>query len=224
MERVFCLALGYVFGLFQTGYLYGRAHGIDIRSQGSGNSGTTNALRVMGKKAGLIVFAGDFFKTLIPCLLVRFFVGDGELYTHLLVLYTGFGVTLGHNFPFYLKFKGGKGIAAMAGLLAASDMRIALICLAVFIVTVVVTRYVSLGSLFVAALFFILTVYFTISGSYGTAGGVDMSEMALMNTGQIRIECCVAAGVISCMAFWRHRANIGRLIHGTENKLGAKKA
>lgn len=224
MERVFCLALGYVFGLFQTGYLYGRAHGIDIRSQGSGNSGTTNALRVMGKKAGLIVFAGDFFKTLIPCLLVRFFVGDGELYTHLLVLYTGFGVTLGHNFPFYLKFKGGKGIAAMAGLLAASDMRIALICLAVFIVTVAVTRYVSLGSLFVAALFFILTVYFTISGSYGTAGGVDMSEMASMNTGQIRIECCVAAGVISCMAFWRHRANIGRLIHGTENKLGAKKA
>lgn len=224
MERVFCLALGYVFGLFQTGYLYGRAHGIDIRSQGSGNSGTTNALRVMGKKAGLIVFVGDFFKTLMPCLLVRFFVGDGELYTHLLVLYTGFGVTLGHNFPFYLKFKGGKGIAAMAGLLAASDMRIALICLAVFIVTVAVTRYVSLGSLFVAALFFILTVYFTISGSYGTAGGVDMSEMASMNTGQIRIECCVAAGVISCMAFWRHRANIGRLIHGTENKLGAKKA
>ena len=224
MERVFCLALGYVFGLFQTGYLYGRAHGIDIRSQGSGNSGTTNALRVMGKKAGLIVFAGDFFKTLIPCLLVRFFVGDVELYTHLLVLYTGFGVTLGHNFPFYLKFKGGKGIAAMAGLLAASDMRIALICLAVFIVTVAVTRYVSLGSLFVAALFFILTVYFTISGSYGTAGGVDMSGMTSMNTGQIRIECCVAAGVISCMAFWRHRANIGRLIHGTENKLGAKKA
>ena len=224
MERVFCLALGYVFGLFQTGYLYGRAHGIDIRSQGSGNSGTTNALRVMGKKAGLTVFAGDFFKTLIPCLLVRFFVGDGELYTHLLVLYTGFGVTLGHNFPFYLKFKGGKGIAAMAGLLAASDMRIALICLAVFIVTVAVTRYVSLGSLFVAALFFILTVYFTISGSYGTAGGVDMSGMTSMNTGQIRIECCVAAGVISCMAFWRHRANIGRLIHGTENKLGAKKA
>ena len=224
MERVFCLALGYVFGLFQTGYLYGRAHGIDIRSQGSGNSGTTNALRVMGKKAGLIVFAGDFFKTLIPCLLVRFFVGDGELYTHLLVLYTGFGVTLGHNFPFYLKFKGGKGIAAMAGLLAASDMWIALICLAVFIVTVAVTRYVSLGSLFVAALFFILTVYFTISGSYGTAGGVDMSGMTPMNTGQIRIECCVAAGVISCMAFWRHRANIGRLIHGTENKLGAKKA
>ncbi len=218
MERVFCLALGYVFGLFQTGYIYGRAHGIDIRTQGSGNSGTTNALRVMGKKAGLIVFAGDFFKTLIPCLLVRFFVGDGGLYTHLLVLYTGFGVTLGHNFPCYLKFKGGKGIAAMAGLLAASDMRIALVCLAVFVVTVAITRYVSLGSLLVAACFFILTVSFTMIGSYGTTG------IPSMNTGRIQVECCVAAGVISAMAFWRHRANIGRLIHGTENKLGAKKA
>ena len=224
MERVFCLALGYVFGLFQTGYLYGRAHGIDIRSKGSGNSGTTNALRVMGKKAGLIVFAGDFLKTLIPCLLVRFFVGDGGLYTHLLVLYTGFGVTLGHNFPFYLKFKGGKGIAAMAGLLAASDIRIALVCLAVFVIAVAATRYVSLGSLLVATLFFLLTVYFTMSGSYGAAEGMDASGMTSMNTGRIQAECCAAAGVIAVMAFWRHRANIGRLIHGTENKLGAKKA
>ena len=223
MLRVFCLVFGYVFGLFQTGYLYGRMNHIDIRNYGSGNSGTTNALRVLGKKAGLIVFIGDFFKMVLACLLVRIFL-KGDPNTDLYVLYTGLGVVMGHNFPFYLGFKGGKGIAAMAGLLAASDMRIALICLAVFIVTVVVTRYVSLGSLFVAALFFILTVYFTISGSYGTAGGVDMSGMTSMNTGQIRIECCVAAGVISCMAFWRHRANIGRLIHGTENKLGAKKA
>ena len=66
MERLVCLAVGYLFGIFQTGYIYGRVHGIDIRKYGSGNSGSTNALRVMGKKAGLTVFAGDFLKTVIP--------------------------------------------------------------------------------------------------------------------------------------------------------------
>lgn len=224
MERAVCLVIGYVFGLFQTGYLYGKLHGIDIRSQGSGNSGTTNALRVMGKKAGLIVFAGDFLKTVIPCFLVRAFLGDGALYTHVLVLYTGFGVTLGHNFPFYLKFKGGKGIAAMAGILVASDWRITLVCLVVFVACVAITRYVSLGSLLVATIFFAMTAYFAMTGSYGTAVAMDISGMASFSTAQVQWECCAVAAVISLMAFWRHRANIGRLIHGTENKLGAKKA
>ena len=71
MGRVICLVMGYVFGLFQTGYLYGKMNHIDIRNYGSGNSGTTNALRVMGKKAGLIVFAGDFLKTVFACLAAR---------------------------------------------------------------------------------------------------------------------------------------------------------
>ena len=71
MGRVLCLVIGYVFGLFQTGYLYGKMNHIDIRNYGSGNSGTTNALRVLGKKAGLIVFAGDFLKTVFACLTAR---------------------------------------------------------------------------------------------------------------------------------------------------------
>ena len=71
MERIICLAAGYLCGLFQTGYIYGKLHGIDIRSYGSGNSGSTNALRVMGKKAGLTVFVGDFLKTVIPCFITR---------------------------------------------------------------------------------------------------------------------------------------------------------
>ena len=126
MERGICLILGYVCGLLQTGYIYGKIHGIDIRQYGSGNSGTTNALRVLGKKAGLIVFIGDAFKALIPCLLVRAFcLGRPELTgeAYLLVLYLGFGVILGHNFPFYMNFKGGKGIAATAGGLASLDWR-----------------------------------------------------------------------------------------------------
>jgi len=71
MERIICLAIGYVFGLLQTGYIYGKMHNIDIRQHGSGNAGTTNALRVLGKKAGLIVFLGDAFKTIFACLAAR---------------------------------------------------------------------------------------------------------------------------------------------------------
>ena len=67
MERIICLVMGYVFGLFQTGYIYGKVKGIDIRQHGSGNSGSTNALRVMGVRAGALVFLGDFLKTVIPC-------------------------------------------------------------------------------------------------------------------------------------------------------------
>ena len=76
MERLVCLAVGYLFGIFQTGYIYGRVHGIDIRKYGSGNSGSTNALRVRGKIAGLTVFLGDFLKTVIPCMAVRFVFKD----------------------------------------------------------------------------------------------------------------------------------------------------
>ncbi len=223
MERGICLVIGYLFGLIQTGYFYGKTQGVDIRQHGSGNSGATNTLRVLGKKAGLIVFFGDFLKALIPCVLVRLFLGDGALYSRVLLFYTGFGVTLGHNYPFYLGFKGGKGIAVMAGILVASDLRITLVCAAVFIGCVAITRFVSLGSLLVATIFWVMTAWFTLTGSYGTALWHDVSGMTSMNTSTLKIECIFVAFVITAMAFWRHRANIGRLLRGTENKLGAKK-
>ena len=110
MERLICLAIGYVCGLFQTGYLVGRMSHVDIRKKGSGNAGTTNALRVLGWKAGLMTFAGDVIKCVAAFLIVRFmYQGNDSL--PLLALYAGAGVTLGHNFPFYMNFKGGKGIA-----------------------------------------------------------------------------------------------------------------
>ena len=102
MERIICLAAGYLFGLLQTGYIYGRLNKIDIRNYGSGNSGTTNALRVLGKKAGAVVFFGDFLKAFIPCILVRILVRDRPEIACLLVLYTGLGVILGHNYPLSL--------------------------------------------------------------------------------------------------------------------------
>ena len=210
MERIICLAVGYVFGLFQTGYWYSRMHDVDIRSKGSGNSGTTNVLRVMGVKAGILVFLGDFFKTVIPCVIVRVIWKDEPGLQHLLVLYTALGVILGHNFPFYMGFKGGKGIAATAGLLAAMDLRVAVVCLLAFVLIVAVTRYVSLGSLVVVTIFLAGMIWFSYRGEYGLTPGS-------------RLEFCAVSAVVTGMAFWRHRSNIGRLLHGTENKLGSKK-
>ena len=209
MGRVLCLVMGYVFGLFQTGYLYGKMNHIDIRNYGSGNSGTTNALRVLGKKAGLIVFAGDFLKTVFACLAARI-IFKASPDTDLYVLYAGLGVVLGHNFPCYLHFKGGKGIASMAGILVSMDWRVTLVCASLFLGAVILTRYVSLGSILVVTAFFIQMVFFGLRGDYAVAEGD-------------RMEFFAVAGVLMVMAIWRHRANIRRLLKGTENKLWGNK-
>lgn len=209
MERILCLAAGYACGLIQTGYFYSKSHNVDIRKQGSGNSGSTNILRVMGVKAGLIVFAGDFLKTFLPCVLTRYLFQDRPEIACLMLLYTALGVILGHNYPFYLKFKGGKGIAATAGLLVALDLRVTAVCLLVFVVIVAVTRFVSLGSLVVVTIFLALVVFFGQSGDFG------------LGTAYLP-EFYGVAAVITAMAFWRHRSNIVRLIQGKENKIGKK--
>ena len=103
MERLICLAVGYVCGLFQTGYLVGKMNHIDIRKEGSGNSGTTNALRVLGWKAGIFTFLGDVLKCVAAYFIVRFMYRGSDCLP-LLVMYAGAGVTLGHNFPFYMNF------------------------------------------------------------------------------------------------------------------------
>lgn len=210
MERIICLIIGYLCGLLQSGFLYGKLHHVDIRKEGSGNSGSTNVLRVMGVKAGATVFFGDFLKTLIPCLVVRYVFGGQPQIRNLLVLYTALGVILGHNYPFYMGFKGGKGIAATAGLIVAMDLRVTLVCLILFVVIVAVTRYVSLGSLVVATVFLLGMIFFGQRGDYGL-GREYLTEFYLV------------AACITGLAFWRHRANLVRLIHGNENKLGSKK-
>lgn len=210
MERIICLIIGYLCGLLQSGFLYGKLHHVDIRKEGSGNSGSTNVLRVMGVKAGATVFFGDFLKTLIPCLVVRYVFGGQPQIKNLLVLYTALGAILGHNYPFFMGFKGGKGIAATAGLIVAMDLRVTLVCLILFIVIVAVTRYVSLGSLVVVTVFLVGMIFFGRRGDYGL-GSEYLTEFYL-------VSACVTG-----LAFWRHRANIVRLIHGNENKLGRKK-
>ena len=206
MERLICLAIGYLFGLFQTSYIYGRMHGIDIRKHGSGNAGTTNMLRTLGTKAGAITLLGDALKCILAVLLVRTIFADqyGDILP-LLSFYTAAGVILGHNFPFYLNFRGGKGIAATAGLILSLNMYMSLLGLATFVAAFLLTHYVSLGSLCVYTGFMIELLVF------GQCGVFGMSQAHLN-------EMYVIGAVLTVMAFWMHRENIKRLLHHEERK------
>lgn len=207
MERIICLAIGYVFGLFQTAFFYGKAHGIDIRQHGSGNSGTTNALRVLGTKAGLIVFAGDCLKCMAAVWIARLVFGPThpeEVY--LLSLYAGAGAILGHNYPFYMGFKGGKGIAATAGLILSFHPYFIVMGVIMFFGAFGITHYVSLGSLLVYAGFMIEMVVCGQLGIFGEVPSVQLYEMYGI------------AAFLTALAYWKHRENIVRLVQGKERK------
>lgn len=209
MERIICLAIGYVCGLLQTGYLVGKMNHVDIRKEGSGNAGSTNALRVMGWKAGAMTFAGDVLKCLAAVLVVRYLYRDTQ-YVPLLAMYAGMGATLGHNFPFYLKFKGGKGIAVLAGLVLSTGLVMVPIPLTAFLIAVLLTRYVSLGSLLASSMFFLEVLF------YGQLGGFGMAF-------RYRLELYVLVFLLMALAWARHKENIKRLLAGTENPFRSKK-
>ncbi len=207
MERLICLVMGYVFGLFQTAFIYGKAHGIDIREHGSGNSGTTNALRVLGKKAGLIVFLGDLLKCALAVWVAKLIFGESHPdMVYLLSLYAAAGAILGHNFPFYMGFKGGKGIAATAGLIIALHPYLIPVGVFLFFSVFFITHYVSLGS---------LLIYIGFVTEMIILGQLGVFAPALQN---ILIEMYVVAFALAAMAFWRHRENIKRLLRGEERK------
>lgn len=212
MERLICIVIGYACGLLQTSYIYGRINHIDIREHGSGNAGTTNALRTLGFKAGAITFLGDCLKCVLAVVIVKLLYGQVHSDSiALLSLYAGAGAVLGHNFPFYLGFKGGKGIAATAGLLLATNWVMLLIAAAVFIVTVAITKYVSLGSLLLMVTFLVEVLV------YGQRGGFALATPELY-------EMYVIVFLLTVLAFYKHKENIKRLLNGTENKLSFGKS
>lgn len=212
MERIICLGIGYLFGIFQTAYIYGKMNGIDIREYGSGNAGTTNALRVLGKKAGVIVLLGDVAKTVLAVVVVRLlFAGSHGDMLPLLGMYAAAGAILGHNFPVQLGFKGGKGIACTAGLILTLGPVVTVLESATFLLTVFLTRYVSLGSILVVIELVIDLVVLGQMGYYG------MSQAHLT-------EFYLVCTALSVMAIYRHRANIKRLWNGTESKIFQKKS
>ncbi len=206
MERVICLIIGYAFGLFQTAFIYGKLHGIDIREHGSGNAGTTNTLRVLGTKAGLIVLAGDIIKCILAIVISGLIFGvshPDEIY--LLKLYAAAGAILGHNFPFYLHFRGGKGIAATAGLILSFHIAFLPMGVIIFFGTFFLTHYVSLGSLLVYAG---LMIEMVVAGQAGLFG----ASQAVLN------EMYIVTALLTILAYYKHRGNIGRLLKGTERK------
>ena len=200
--KIICLFIGYAFGCIQTAYITGRvARDIDIREHGSGNAGMTNVLRTIGRRAGIIVFFCDVLKAVLAFVIASLiFNGGGSFFAESLPLqpglYAGLGVVLGHNFPFFLRFKGGKGIAATLGVMLALDWRAAVIVYVVAAILIAITKYISLGSITMVLLFPALLLVF---GHH--------------------IETLVIMLILAAMAIFLHRGNVQRLLAGTERKL-----
>ncbi|MCR4907923.1 MAG: glycerol-3-phosphate 1-O-acyltransferase PlsY [Lachnospiraceae bacterium] len=215
--RIICLVTGYAFGLIQTSYFIGKAKGIDIRDYGSGNAGTTNTMRTLGKKAGIITLAVDMLKAIAAIFISwLLFHNTYPEIMPLLKVYAGAGVVLGHDFPFYLNFRGGKGIAATAGMIIGMwNLEIFIFEAFVFFPVFFITHYVSLGSLLLYVGFVVISIIL---------GQLHVGEFAVMSRSAL-CEMYIVLLVLTALAFYRHRDNIKRLLNGTERKtyLGKKK-
>ena len=215
-QKIVCIIIGYCFGLIQTGFIIGKINHIDIREYGSGNSGTTNTMRTLGKKYGFITFFGDALKAVFAMMLTYFLFRNGVCKDHMFIiaLYTGIGAILGHNFPFYMNFKGGKGIAASAGLifaLAFFDWKFLALGFFTFFIALALTKYVSFSSLCLMTGFFVEMI---IWGQLGMVHNLNPNE---------KIEAYILVGIMTALSYVRHKDNIKRLIDGTERRIGQKK-
>ena len=203
--------MGYVCGLFQTGYIVGRIKGIDIREHGSGNAGTTNILRTMGLKYAGIVLLGDALKCGLAIFITWMLFGDAHSdILDLLYLYASLGVILGHNFPFYMHFKGGKGIAATAGfILFGLSPVMTLVGLVVFFSVFFITHYVSLGSILLYVALVVCSFVFMKTDFYGwSAQGNPI----------LYREYSIVIIIMMILMLIRHKENIKRLLSGNERK------
>lgn len=213
------LLAGYLLGSVNTSVIVGKCMGVDVREHGSGNAGATNTLRTLGKKAAAIVSIGDLAKSvvaiLIGQLIGRYLITvpmteAGAVEQHTLFMYcqylAGLGAVLGHNYPLYFGFRGGKGILTSFGLVLMLDWRIGLILLAIAILVMAATRFVSLGSVLSAVLYPIFVIAF----NYSNPKPYVPAYIAL-------------SAVIALLALYQHRKNIHRLLTGNESKLFDKK-
>ena len=198
--------IAYLLGSISFSVIVGKKlSGIDVREKGSGNAGTTNVLRTVGKKAAALTLLGDVLKGVVA-ILVAFIVGKivKGVDRALLVQIAGICVILGHTFPIFFKFKGGKGVATSLGILLITNWQIGLICLVFALVLMVLSRMVSLGSVIAAILYPVLTLFigqhYLVEGNY-----------------------FVYSVIVAVIVIFNHRENIKRLLNGTENKINLKK-
>ncbi len=205
--RILAVLMGYFFGMILMGYLIGKSKNIDLKKVGSGNVGTTNTLRNLGVSAGVITLVWDCLKCVVAVFVVwliyRNFYDDVAIFK----VYAGLGVVLGHDFPFYMHFKGGKGIAATLGFIIALFPMGLPIPAIIFIVVVALTRYVSLGSI-------LGVLSFAVEMIVGAKLGLLNEIYHGRNLTEAVVLCCIVSGI----AIILHHANIKRLINGNENK------
>lgn len=197
ISSILIVLFAYLCGSISTAVWYGRfVHKIDIRNHGSGNAGATNSLRVLGKTAGVVVLIIDFLKGLLPVLLAEYLN-----YEEPVVLLVGFVAVIGHLLPIFSNFQGGKGVATAMGVIVAIFPLGALVCFVVFLSTVVLTKYVSLGSILGAASFPVAVVLLSEKPS---------------------VYLILFGVALALLLSFTHRKNIERLLAGNESKLGQK--
>ncbi len=196
LRYLLVIVISYFIGNFAPSYFIGKiTKNIDIRDYGSGNAGATNTFRVLGAAAGVIVLICDVLKSMLAVHAGLWLIG-----TQLGGMVAGGMAVIGHNWPVMLRFKGGKGIASSLGLVLALFPQIGLILIAVGVIVILITRYVSLGSITAVILCPILLVIFGYSW-----------------------EICLIAGILAGMALLRHKDNIIRLKQGTENRISFRR-
>ena len=182
--------------------------GFDVREKGSGNAGTTNMLRAVGIKAAIITLICDILKGVIAVLLA-FWIGKIAQTSDkaLLIQIAGILVVVGHTFPIFFEFRGGKGIATALGVLLVTNWKIGLICLVFAIALIAITRMVSVGSMSAAVLFPVLTLF--------------IGESFIVE--QVGIKYFIYSLILAAFVIFNHRENIKRIMNGTENKISFKK-
>ena len=185
--------------------------GFDVREKGSGNAGSTNMLRSVGKKAATLTLVCDVLKGVVA-IVIAIIVGNiiQDSNKELLLQIAGIAVVLGHTFPIFFQFKGGKGVATSLGILLMSNWQIGLICLVFALVLMALTRMVSLGSCAAAVLFPVLTLFIN-------------DHYTVLTEGKQGSTYLVYSIIMAVIVLFNHRSNIKRILNGTENKLSFKK-
>ncbi|MFR2534941.1 MAG: glycerol-3-phosphate 1-O-acyltransferase PlsY [Clostridia bacterium] len=206
---IFVAIIAYLLGSISFSVIISKkVAGFDVREKGSGNAGTTNVLRTVGKKASAITLLCDILKGVVA-VLIAFIVGNiTKENQDILVQIAGILVIVGHTFPIFFGFKGGKGIATALGVLLVTNWHIGLICLVFALVLMALTRMVSLGSIAAAILFPILVLF--------------MPQSAYLVQGN-HLNYVIYAIILAIFVVFNHRTNIKRLLEGKENKLDFKK-